>query len=342
MAPRRSSSPPSRPSGRKSSRSRSSSPTASRRRASAPKKRPRRCRRPRRIRRCSGRCSAEKLVAVAATGLIGISLALALVAVISFANLTPRWMHEGPTQPVVTTQIASGLYDISSTKPVFFVRGRVENRGTRAVGPVRVVADLLGDSGAVARAETVAGTEPSAEDLHALRSVADADAMAKTLARAGADKKLGPGESMPFFALISDPPTQLTTQQYRGCGSETKEARRLRRAIVGIQIVGVPIVGVPTIDTANIGIPTILRSCLLRAVDLRYDRQRGCRAIFPAALLSFGDPEMRARRAAEVLSEPLGRRKGSCCWRVWRGGRTGAPIPARPRSRERCAGAAST
>ena len=107
----------------------------------------------------------------------------------------------------MATQIASGLYDASGQKPLFFIRGRIENRGLSTLGPVHVVADLMGVNGPVARAETVAGEEADARGCaRAAHGRRGRDAMAQKLAKAGASKKLGPGESAPFFALIADPP----------------------------------------------------------------------------------------------------------------------------------------
>ena len=157
----------------------------------------------------------RELVAVLLSGAIGAAAALAVVAVVQFANLGPAWLRSGPGEPVIATQIASGLYDASGEKPLFFIRGRVENRGDKPVGPVRVIADLLGASGSMARVETVAGSEPSPEDVHALRTTEEAEALVRQLARSGADKQLAPGESLPFFALIADPPADAERDELR-------------------------------------------------------------------------------------------------------------------------------
>ncbi len=157
----------------------------------------------------------RELVAVGLTGLIGIAVALALYAAAAAVHFAPPWMHEGPPEPLVATQIASGLYDVSGPRPVFFVRGRVENRSGHALGAVRVVADLLDDGNSVARIETVAGAEPTAEQVHALRSAEEAEALSAQLAHAGAGAKLAPGESAPFFALIPEPPAHAERDALR-------------------------------------------------------------------------------------------------------------------------------
>ena len=157
----------------------------------------------------------REMVAVGMTGLIGIALALAVGAATGFINPPPSWMREGTVQSVIATQIASGLYDISSPKPVFFIRGRIENHGVNTVGAVQVVADLIGTNGSVARVVAVAGNEPAVEEVRALKTQEDVDAMVQKLATASAGKLVSPGESEPFFALIADPPADAERDELR-------------------------------------------------------------------------------------------------------------------------------
>jgi predicted Zn finger-like uncharacterized protein len=152
----------------------------------------------------------RELVASALTGLVLAALVLAVLLVASlYQGAAPSWLSLGAPSDVVATRIRSGLYETATGKPVFFVRGRVENRGKTVRGPVRVVAELVGRSGADARAEAVAGVEPSAEDVYALRSGGDADKLARALAGSDGDRRIQPGSSLPFFAIIADPPSDL-------------------------------------------------------------------------------------------------------------------------------------
>jgi predicted Zn finger-like uncharacterized protein len=152
----------------------------------------------------------RELVASALTGLVLAAVVLAALLVASlYEGATPSWLSLGAPSDVVATRIRSGLYETATGKPIFFVRGRVENRGKTARGPVRVVAELVGRSGADARAESIAGVEPSAEDVYALRSGGDADKLARALAGSEGDRRLQPGSSLPFFAIIADPPSDL-------------------------------------------------------------------------------------------------------------------------------------
>jgi hypothetical protein len=148
----------------------------------------------------------RELVAVLLTGLIGVVLALAVSAVARFTNAGPAWLRGEPSEPLVATQITSGLYDASSDKPIFFVRGRVENHSTLEFGPVRVIAELSDAVGKRARAETMAGSEPTPDEVHALHTIDEATALSRTISRAALEKHLKPGTSLPFFALIADPP----------------------------------------------------------------------------------------------------------------------------------------
>jgi hypothetical protein len=151
--------------------------------------------------------------ALVASALTGVVLAAVVLVVLLFASLfdgaIPSWLSLGAPSDVVATRIRSGLYETATGKPVFFVRGRVENRGKTARGPVRVVAELVGRSGADARAEAIAGVEPSVEDVYALRSGGDADKLARALSGSEGDRRIQPGSSLPFFAVIADPPADL-------------------------------------------------------------------------------------------------------------------------------------
>jgi hypothetical protein len=152
----------------------------------------------------------RQLVASALTGIVIAALVLAVLRIPSISDgVVPAWLALAAPEGLVATRLRSGLYDTSTGKPVFFVRGKVENRGKTVRGPVRVVAELVGRSGVDARAEAVAGIEPSAEDVHALRSGGDADKLAKALAGTEGDRRIQPGSSAPFFAIIADPPADL-------------------------------------------------------------------------------------------------------------------------------------
>lgn len=151
-----------------------------------------------------------EMVSSALTGLLGAALAIAVVIAAALNDdAAAGWLGFGSAGEIVATRVASGLYDTVAGKPVFFVRGRIENRSRRVRGPVRIVAELVAESGAEAKAEALAGAEPSPETVWSLRNSADADRMARALEAAEVERKLQPGGSLPFFAVIPDPPADL-------------------------------------------------------------------------------------------------------------------------------------
>ena len=143
------------------------------------------------------------------TGLLGAALAIAILIASAPADGAEGWLGFGTRADVVATRVVSGLYDTVGGKPVFYVRGRVENRSAKVHGPVRVTAELMAEGAPVARAEAVAGAEPTAEEVWSLRTAADAERLGHTLEVASVDRKLQPGKSLPFFAIVADPPADL-------------------------------------------------------------------------------------------------------------------------------------
>jgi predicted Zn finger-like uncharacterized protein len=152
----------------------------------------------------------RELVSSALTGLVGAALAVIVVLVAAVSDEgSAGWLGFTARSDVVATRVVSGLYDTASGKPVFFVRGRVENRGRKPHGPVRVVAELLAAGESEGKAEAIAGAEPNPEEVYALRNSADADKLQRALLAVDAERRLRPGASLPFFAVIADPPADL-------------------------------------------------------------------------------------------------------------------------------------
>ena len=86
------------------------------------------------------------LISSALTGFLGATLAIVVViaAALSDENAAAR-LGFGSSADVVATGVVSGIYDTAGGKPVYYVRGRVENRSNKVRGPVRVTAELVGD-----------------------------------------------------------------------------------------------------------------------------------------------------------------------------------------------------
>jgi len=154
-------------------------------------------------------------VSTALTALLGSALALVVLFAMAFSEGIGDSVRAalGGSEDLIATRVVSGLYDTAAGQPIFFVRGRVENRSKKARGPVRVVAELMSDTGPEGRGETLAGLEPSAEDVYALRTPAEADKLVHTLAQNVGNRKIPPGGSLPFFALIPEPPRDLKSQR---------------------------------------------------------------------------------------------------------------------------------
>ena len=166
---------------------------------------------------------ARALISSAITGLLGAALAIAVVITSALSDDSAAgWLGFGTAADVIPTGVVSGLYDTAGGKPVFFVRGRAEN-SNKVRGPVRVTAELVADGASEAKADAIAGTEPTPEDVWSLRSPADAEKLTRTLQTARVDRSIAPGASLPFFALIPDPPADLVKHRLQ-VRVETAEA----------------------------------------------------------------------------------------------------------------------
>ena len=155
--------------------------------------------------------------ALLSSALTGVLAAGVVVLILAIAALSggpgSGFLGKGSSSDLVATKIVSGLYDTASGKPVFFVRGRVENRGKQVRGPVRVTAELVADGSTEAHADSLAGVEPTAEDVYSVRSANDAEKLTRALESAKVRRKVQPGESIPFFAIIADPPADLAAHR---------------------------------------------------------------------------------------------------------------------------------
>ena len=150
------------------------------------------------------------LVSSALTGLVGAACAIAVVVLAALSDdASSGWLGLGTGGDIVATRVVSGLYDTASGKPVFYIRGRVENRSKKPHGPVRVVAELIAEGGAEAKAESIAGAEPTPEEVFSLRSAAEAEKLNRALEMSETERRLLPGATLPFFAVIADPPADL-------------------------------------------------------------------------------------------------------------------------------------
>jgi len=129
------------------------------------------------------------------------------------ASLRPASLLAALTQrpeaagPLVATRIQSGLYDRRAGAPLLFVKGEVEARAATA-GPVTVTVDLVRGGQVLVSGRARAGAALGPEALH---GAADAEALARLVAEAGAaaPAALGPGQSAPFLVPFADYPGDL-------------------------------------------------------------------------------------------------------------------------------------
>lgn len=107
---------------------------------------------------------------------------------------------------LVAVDVSNGLYDTQLGRAVFFVRGEVENRSPRP-GKVKVRAELLEDGQLVRAAEGFAGAIATPEELHAIGSASDVEALHARLARSAAE--IRPGARSPFLLAFYEYPPDL-------------------------------------------------------------------------------------------------------------------------------------
>lgn len=110
--------------------------------------------------------------------------------------------------------VASGSYEISGGRAVFFVRGELVNRGKSPVGPAKAHVELLEGDDVVAHAEAWANAQPvTPEQVYNLGGTKQLDAL---VAEQGAKAQpLEPGESRPFVAVMLNVPESKQPRSVR-------------------------------------------------------------------------------------------------------------------------------
>lgn len=117
-----------------------------------------------------------------------------------------------PPRAVVAVDVSNGLYETQHGRPVFYVRGEVENRGSRT-GKVRVRAEILDGQQLVRASEAYAGAVPSPEELFNISTAADVDALTQKLDRAA--PAIGQAARAPFVLVFFDYPPDLSPYRLR-------------------------------------------------------------------------------------------------------------------------------
>ncbi|WP_342375786.1 zinc-ribbon domain-containing protein [Myxococcus stipitatus] len=107
---------------------------------------------------------------------------------------------------LVALDVSNGLYETQSGRPVFFIRGDIENR-TSAATKVRVRGALFDGAQRVRSAEGLAGTVATPEELHAVGNAESALALRQRLD--GAATSVAPGARVPFLLVFHEYPADL-------------------------------------------------------------------------------------------------------------------------------------
>jgi predicted Zn finger-like uncharacterized protein len=153
---------------------------------------------------------------------IGLNLGLASILLVGILFLGTIYLNGGDTSALsfhplqalfagpgdlVAEEVSNGLYDTLGDKPVFYVRGEVENRGKH---PARVQVDveILDGSLSVSRAQGIAGAAPTPEQLHQVRTAGDASSLGARLAEGAVS--IAPGQRAPFFVVFYEYPPELS------------------------------------------------------------------------------------------------------------------------------------
>ncbi|WP_241757987.1 hypothetical protein [Myxococcus landrumensis] len=107
---------------------------------------------------------------------------------------------------LVALDVSNGLYETQSGRPVFFIRGDVENRTTAAT-QVRVRGALFDGAQRVRSAEGLAGTLATPEELHAVGNAEAAQALRQRLDATAVS--VAPGARAPFLLVFHEYPADL-------------------------------------------------------------------------------------------------------------------------------------
>lgn len=157
----------------------------------------------------------RSLVVNLAVGILLLAtLAAVLVASVTEGNLSAQSLREGwiSRGPLVTVDVSNGVYQTAEGRPVFFVRGEVENRGSTPLRAEVKVEIFAGDE-RLRSGTGLAGSGVTPEDLHALETEAAALALRQRLDAEA--RELAPGARAPFVVAFVDHPPDLEQLRFQ-------------------------------------------------------------------------------------------------------------------------------
>lgn len=164
-----------------------------------------------------------KVGAVRRTVGLVVNLALASALVLGLVSVGTIYLNEGKLDPgalslepvkalfsaprdLLTVDVSNGLYDTRSGKQVFYVRGEVENRGGKNVR-AQVQVEVLDGTNAIMNARVLAGRSATPEELYAVTSAEELEALSRKLDAEALELK--PGTRTPFLIAFYEYPPQL-------------------------------------------------------------------------------------------------------------------------------------
>ncbi|MFY2561790.1 zinc-ribbon domain-containing protein [Corallococcus terminator] len=148
--------------------------------------------------------AAALVVGLGAVGSVYLSEGRLDLSVLSPENL--RALVVPAPKPLVALDVSNGLYETQAGRPLFYVRGDVENR-TGAATHIRVRGALFDGDQRVRSVEGLAGVVATPEQLHAVGNAEAAEALRKRL-DAGA-VSVAPGARAPFLLVFHEYPAAL-------------------------------------------------------------------------------------------------------------------------------------
>lgn len=105
-----------------------------------------------------------------------------------------------------TLDVSNGLYDTAGGRPVFYVRGEVENRGDKPMR-AKVRVQILDGTTSVTEAEIFAGRAPNPEELYGVTNEETLAALSQQLNQAAVEVK--PKSRAPFLVAFYEYPPEL-------------------------------------------------------------------------------------------------------------------------------------
>ncbi|MCE9667336.1 hypothetical protein LY474_05865 [Myxococcus stipitatus] len=149
------------------------------------------------------------VAAVLVVGLGAVGLTYAREGRLDLSVLAPEQLEAlfvPPPKPLVAVDVSNGLYETRSGRPVFYIRGEVENR-TRGATHVRVKGALFDGAQRVRAAEGLAGAVATPEEVHEVGNADAATALRQRMDSAAI--AVAPGARAPFLLVFQEYPADL-------------------------------------------------------------------------------------------------------------------------------------